>query len=97
MPDPTFHAPTNVKEALELLHVVGPQVKVAVNALLEFDTNEERVAIVKRRAAPLIDTGGYIIEESYGLPEGDIGAGGGPKPPLTASDTSFPGGPLPPP
>lgn len=79
-----------VRIALKLLEVAGPQVKQAVGDLIQFDPNRQRATIISKRAAPLLDTGGYIIEENYGLPEGAIGAGGGPKPPLVADDTSVP-------
>lgn len=81
--------PTNLCDAIALLHEVGPKVKDAVNAMIEFDTNAERVHILKLRARPLLDTAGYIMQNSYGKPDGYFGAGGTGKPPLTATDTSL--------
>lgn len=81
-------APTNLCEAIELLHESGPMVKAAVNAMIEFDTNAERVAILKLRVRPLLDTAGYIAQGSYGLPDNYFGAGGSGKPPLLPTDTS---------
>lgn len=81
--------PANLCDAIALLHEVGPKVRTAVNAMIEYDTNEERVKILKLRVRALLDTGGYIAQESYGLPDGYFGAGGGGgKPPLIATDTS---------
>lgn len=78
----------NLCDAIALLHEAGPQVKEAVNAMIEYDPNPERVAILKLRARPLLDTAGYIMQDSYGLPDGYFGAGGSGKPPLIPEDTT---------
>lgn len=84
MPD----QPQNLCDALALAHDVGPQIKTAINACIEFDTNAERVAILKLRVRALLDTAGYIWQGAYGLPDGYFGAGGSNKPPLLPTDTS---------
>jgi hypothetical protein len=80
--------PDNLCDAIALLHDVGPQVKTAVNAMIQYDTNAERVAILKLRVRSLLDTAGYIAQGAYGLPDNYFGAGGGNKPPLLPADTS---------
>lgn len=80
--------PTNLCEAIDLLHEVGPQVKDAINAMIAYDENAERVQILKLRVRALLDTAGYIAQNAYGLPDDYFGAGGGNKPPLLPTDTS---------
>lgn len=80
--------PTNLCEAIELAHEVGPKLKEAINACIQFDTNAERVAILKLRVRSLLDTAGYIWQGAYGLPDNYFGAGGGNKPALLPADTS---------
>lgn len=80
--------PTNLCDAIELLHEVGPKVKAAINAMIQYDPNAERVQILKLRVRALLDTAGYVAQGAYGLPDGYFGAGGGNKPPLLPTDTS---------
>ena len=80
--------PTNLCDAIALLHKVAPDVRTAVNAMIQFDDNEERVHILKLRARSLLDTAAYIMQACYGLPDGYFAGGGSAKPPLIATDTS---------
>ena len=85
MSDPTD---PRVCAALEAAHVAGNAIKEAINACIEFDTNEERVRILKLRVRSLLDTAGYIWQGAYNLEDGYLGAGGTGKPPLLPTDTS---------
>lgn len=80
--------PPQVCAALEDVHDIADRVKNGVNACIDHDTNAERVAILKLRVRPLLDTAAYIWQAAYGLPDGYLGGGGGNKPPLVPTDTS---------
>lgn len=80
--------PSNLCDAIALYHEHAPFIVSAVNAMIQHDTNEERVKIMKLRVRALLDTAGYIAQAQYGLPDEYFGAGGSGKPPLIATDTS---------
>ena len=87
-PAPAIPTPPEVCAALVGVHDFGYYVRDGINTCIEKDPNAERVAILKLRVRPLLDTAAYIWQAAYNLEDGYLYGGGGNKPPLDPTDTS---------
>lgn len=72
--------PTNKEEAIQCLTALGNALKATMEAI---EANPGWVNFASRtllRAHKDLNSGGYLLEELFGQPEGTFGAGGTGKP-----------------
>lgn len=73
--------PTNKEEAIQCLTALGNALKLTMETI---EANPTWVNFATRtliRAHKDLNSGGYLLEELFGVPENTFGAGGGNKPP----------------